>query len=53
MVRVWVRVRVGARGWVCVGLVRGYIQVKLGFIVTIRVSVGLVLGLLLRPINND
>ena len=47
MVRVWVKASVGARVRVWLGLVRGYIRVQFGFRVTIRVSVGLVLGLLL------
>ena len=52
MVRVCVRVRVGARARVLVGLLRCYIRVNFEFRVTIRVSslrvsVGLMLGLLL------
>ena len=44
---VWVRVTVGARVIVGVGLVRGYMHGKFGIRVTIRVRVGVALGLLL------
>ena len=47
VVRVWVRVGIGERVRVGVGLVRGLIQGKFGDMVTIRVRVEPVLGLLL------